>query len=169
MGLSDKSDKISVIFGLTFPEIRMEKQGPDSRVPATTTKRNKLWSNVFFLIHWTSDHKGQYSPKKEQMRWALVLPQHCLSFQATAQQRKTEVEFREVLNQAYRPGCRHCMGRSNREGGAVQRETEPQRFLPVFTQILLSTCMLRKLPKAGKRTTWKDWRERCLTLTPGWE
>lgn len=42
MGLSDKSDKISVIFGLTFPEIRMEKQGPDSRVPATTTKRNKL-------------------------------------------------------------------------------------------------------------------------------
>ena len=29
MGLSDKSDKISVIFGLKFPEIRMEKQGPD--------------------------------------------------------------------------------------------------------------------------------------------
>ena len=66
--MSDKSDKISVIFGLTFPEIRMENQGPDSRVPATTPKEINNEAMFFFLIHWTSDHKGQYSPKKEQMR-----------------------------------------------------------------------------------------------------
>lgn len=50
MGLSDKSDKISVIFGLMFPEIRMEKQGPDSRVPATTTKREINYEAMVFCF-----------------------------------------------------------------------------------------------------------------------
>ena len=42
------------------------------------------------------------------------------------------------------------IGRSDRDGGAVQRKKKPQRFLLVFTKVLLSTCAQENFPRLGK-------------------
>lgn len=56
MGLSDKSGKIGVIFGLPFPEVTIEKQGPDLlfhlQQPKEEQKIMKQWS--LYIGHQTT-------------------------------------------------------------------------------------------------------------------